>query len=236
MNQHSVQKAYLKKFAAPGGRVWVYSKTGGEPVPTPPRQCAAEENFQSEALERYHQQAIEHSGIKALRVNSFLADEEFEQISMWMGLHILRTKKARELLFASPADYEQRFHDEIRKEQLFSFYYRHAYTHTVAEPNFVITSEDPVIEFRCGSSLIRACAVNPQKLIFFASEEGKLEPELPMHDFFNAMMWGSPGDYLYSHRSDLRVNELRSFVQAYDLRAVIEDVQFETLGRSGNPL
>jgi hypothetical protein len=228
MNQHSIQKAYLKTFADQSGRVWVYAKAGGRPVPKSPVQCAAEEDFQSEALELYQQQIIESPGIKALRANGELSDEEFEQMSTWMGLHIIRTKSAREQLFPSAAEYETRFHDELRKEQLFSGYCRYAYTHTVAEPNFVVTSDDPVIEFSCEDFFIRACAVTPQKLIFFSPLPGKFEHELPFHDFFNAMMWGSRGERVYSHRPDLNVEDLKRFVREYDLYSVIEDVTFET--------
>ena len=232
MNQHSVQKAYLKGFADKSGRVWKYAKIGGRPVPKSPAECAAEEDFQSTALEFYQHQVIETPGIKALRVDGSLSLEEFEQMSIWMGLHIIRTQKSREQLFQSAAEYERRFHDELRKEQLFSAHFRYAYIHTVIEPNFVVTSDDPVIEFVCAGFLMRGCALSPRKLIFFSPLEGKFEHELAMHDFFNAMMWGSPGDYLYSHRADLRVDDLREFAHAYDLRAVIEDVQFEVFGGS----
>jgi hypothetical protein len=168
MNQHSIQEAYLKTFAATGGRIWVYSKRGGKPVPKSPGQCAAEEGFQSEGLEFYQQQVIESPGIKALRAKGELSDDEFEQMSIWMGLHIIRTPKAREQLFQSAADYEARFHDELRTEPLFSAYFRYAHTHTVVEPNFVVTSGDPVIEFTCADFMVRACALSPQKLIFFS--------------------------------------------------------------------
>jgi hypothetical protein len=235
MNQHSIQKAYLKKFAAPGGRVWVYSKNGGEPTPEPPGKCASEEDFQSDTLEFYQQKVIESPGIKALRVNGSLSDDEFEQMSMWMGLHIVRTEKARQQLFASAADYERRFRDELRKERQFSAYYRYAYTHLVAEPNFVVTSDDPVVEFWCEDFLMRACAVSPQKLIFFSPREGKFGHELPLHDFFNAMMWGSPGQRLYSHRADLRVDDLKENALKYDIRAVVEDLQFEVMGGADVP-
>ncbi len=230
MNQHSIQEAYLKKFAHKNGRVWVYRKSGGRPAPRPTSQCAAEEDFQSAALEFYQNRVIETLGIKALRIDGSLSDEEFEQMSMWMALHIIRAEKAREQLFESAADYEQRFHHEFLKEQLFTAYYRHAYTHAISEPNFAVTSDDPVIEFTCEDFFIRACALSPQKLIFFSPQEGKLEHELPLHDFFNAMMWSSPGEQLYSHRPDLRVDDLKQFSRAYDLRGVIEDIQFEILG------
>jgi hypothetical protein len=146
---------------------------------------------------------------------------------MWMALHIIRTKKAREQLFESPTDYEHHFHDELRKEQLFSAYYRYSYTHVVAEPNFVVTSDDPVIEFTCADFYMRACALSPQKLIFFSPLEGNFEHELAMHDFYNAMMWGSPGERVYAHRPDLNVENLKRFVREYDLYSVIEDVTFE---------
>lgn len=196
-------------------------------MPKSPVQCAAEEDFQSPALEFYQNKVIETPGIKALRVDGSLSSEEFEQMSMWMALHIIRTQKARQQLFQSTADYDQRFHDELWKEQLFSAYFRYAYTHAVTEPNFVVTSDDPVIEFTCARFLMRACALSPQKLIFFSPLEGKFEHELPMYDFFNAMMWGSPGDHLYSHRPDLRIENLREFARVYDLRSVIEDIQFK---------
>jgi hypothetical protein len=230
MNRHSIQEAYLKKFADKTGRIWVYRKSGGRPAPRPASQCAAEEDFQSAALEFYQNRVIETPGIKALRIDGSFSDEEFEQMSMWMALHIIRAEKAREQLFESAADYEQRFHHEFLKEQLFTPYYRHAYTHTISEPNFVVTSDDPVIEFTCEDFFIRTCALSPQKLIFFSSREGRLEHELPLHDFFNAMMGGCPGEQLYSHRPDLRVDDLKQFSRAYDLRGVIEDTQFEILG------
>jgi uncharacterized protein DUF4238 len=230
MNQHHVQEAYLKKFAAPDGRIWVYSKRGGRPVPRPPKQCAAEEDFQSDVLEFYQQQVIETPGIRALRVSGSLSDEEFEQMSMWMGLHVIRTKQAREQLFQSAADYERRFIDELRKEQEFSPYYRYAYTHDITEPNFVVTSDDPVAEFTAAGALIRACALSPQKLIFLLPIDRRFEHELPLHDFFNAMMCGLPGDHLYSQRGDLDVDQLKEFVRAYDLHSVLEDVPFEISG------
>ena len=146
---------------------------------------------------------------------------------MWMALHIIRTPKAREQLFQSAADYERRFHDELRKERLFSAHFRYAYTHTVTEPNFVITSDDPVIEFTCAGFLMRGCALSPQRLIFFSPSEGKFEHDLAMHDFFNAMMWGSRGERVYSHRPDLDVENLKHFVRQYDLHSVIEDLTFE---------
>lgn len=205
----------------------MYSKLGGEPVAKPPGQCAAEEDFQSEQLEFYQQQVIESPAIKALRVNGSLSDEEFDQMSMWMGLHIIRTKKAREQLFESAADYERRFQTELRKEQLFSAYYRYAHTHAVAEPNFVVTSDDPVIEFMCEDFFVRTCALSPRKLIFFSPGEGKLAHELPLHDFFNAMMWGSPGARVYSHRADLDVDQLKESARVYDIRSQLENVNFE---------
>jgi Protein of unknown function (DUF4238) len=226
MNQHSVQRAYLKSFADKSGKIWVYSKTGGRPIPRSPRQCAAKEDFQSTELELYQNKFIETPGIKALRVDGSLSQSEFEQSSMWMALHILRSPTARAELFESKEDYEKRLLSELQIERLFADYYRHAYTHVVAEPDFVITSDNPVIEFTCADFLMRACAISPQKLIFFSPRAGKFEHELSMHDFFNAMMFGGPSEHLYSHRNDVLVERLAEFAHAYGLQAVIEDIGF----------
>ena len=153
-------------------------------------------------------------------------------MSMWMALHIIRTQKAREELFESAVDYEQRFHGELRKEQLFAAYYRYAYTHAISEPNFVVTSDDPVIEFsvsRIFNPCVRVVAAEADFLL--ARREGKFEHELPMHDFFNAMMWGSPGETICIHIVPIcEVDKLKEFARTYDLRGVIEDIQFEILG------
>ncbi len=188
MNQHNVQKAYLKSFADKSGKVWVYSKAGGPPIPKSPAECAADEDFQSPELEFYQNRVIETPGIKALRVSGTLSEREYEHISMWTALHILRSQKARQELFESTANYEARFHEELSKERLFSQYYKYVYTHTIVEPDFAVTSDDPVIKFSCGDFLVRGCAVSPHKLIFFSPREGRLEHELGLHDFFNGMM------------------------------------------------
>lgn len=231
MNQHSVQKAYLKSFADKSGKVWNYVKAGGRPIPKPPGECAAEKDFQSRELERYQSRVIETPGIRALRISGSLCQREYEEMSTWMALHMLRTQKGREQLFQSEAGFEERFHEELRNEQVFSDYYKFAYTYDVLEPHFLVTSDDPVIEFTCADFLIRACALSPQKLIFFSPRAGKFDHELSVHDFFNAMMLGAPGDHLYSHRSDLRVDDLKEFARIYNLRGVIEDMRFEV--RSG---
>src|SRR6266478_246931 len=226
MNQHSVQRAHLKLFTDKNGRVWVYSKTAGRPVPRSPRDCAAEQDFQSSQLEFLQKKFIETPGIKAVRVAGSLSQSEYEQVSMWMALHLLRSPKARAELFESKEDYEKRLVSELKIERLFSNYYRHGYTHVVPEPDFVITSDNPVIEFASGSFLIRACALNPQKLIFFSPEPGELEHDLKIHDFFNAMMWGGPGEHVFSHRRNLRTDRLIRFVREYDLCAKVENIGF----------
>jgi hypothetical protein len=227
MNKHSVQRAYLKLFTDQTGRVWVYSKTGARPVPRSPRDCAANEDFQSPYLEFLQNKFIETPGIKALRVAGSLSQSEYEQASMWMALHLLRSPRARAELFESREDYEKRLSSELGIERLFLDYFRYGYTYLVREPHFVATSDHPVIDFWAGDILIRACALSPQKLIFFCPEQGRLEHELATDDFFNAMMWGGPSECVYSHRCDLRTDDLVKFVHTYDLHAVIEDVSFK---------
>ena len=47
-----------------------------------------------------------------------------------------------------------------------------------------------------------------------------------MHDFFNAMMWVSPDDYICSHRRHLRLDQLATVAREYDPHSVLEDVPF----------
>lgn len=228
MNQHSVQKAYLKSFAEKSGRLWVYPKTGGRPFPKPPGECAADEDFQSPALELYQNKFIENPGIKALRATGALTDSEYEQISLWMGLHIIRNPKTRRELFSSGQDYEQRFYIELEKERFFAGYYRHVYTHVCDSPLFLITSDNPVIEFEHTGFFLRCCALSPQKLIVFSPHDGKLDHEVGLEDFVNAMVWGAACDSIYSHRPDVQVEHLKEIAEAYGFEATLEDVTFVT--------
>jgi hypothetical protein len=143
-----------------------------------------------------------------------------------MALHILRSSKGTCRAFRSNEDYEKRLLSELEIERLFSDYYRFAYTHFVPQPSFVITSDSPVVEFTCADFLMRACAISPEKLIFFSPQRGKFEDELSMHDFFKAMMFGGPSEHLYSHRNNVPVDRLAEFARAYELQAVIEDIGF----------
>src|SRR5215472_8274910 len=109
MNQHSVQKAYLKGFEDPSGRIYVYRKCGGKPDRKSAKTCAAEEDFQLRGLEFYQQKFVETPAAKALKATGFWSDSEFETISAWTALHIIRNKASRVQLFESSNDYNVRF-------------------------------------------------------------------------------------------------------------------------------
>jgi hypothetical protein len=226
MNQHSAQKAYLKSFEDKSGRLWVYSKSGGKPFPKPAGECAAEEDFQSKDLEFYQQRMIETPGIKALRAEGSLTDLEYEQASLWMALHIIRNAKARRELFKSAEEYEQRFPLELEKERLFANYYTNVYTHVCDDPKFLITSDNPVIEFQCDDFFMRCCPLFPRKVILFSPHSGKLDHEAGLEEFINAMVWGATEECIYSHRKDLAVERLQAFTQAYGLDVLVEDISF----------
>lgn len=226
MNQHSIQKAYLKSFANGSGRLWVYPKMGGRPFPKPPGECTADEDFQSPGLEIYQNKIIETPGIKALRAAESLTASEYEQISLWMGLHIIRNPKARRELFSSAQDYEQRFHAELEKQRLFADYDRNVYPHICDSPRFLITSDNPVIEFEYEGFFVRCCLLSPRKLIVFSFHDRKLDHEVGLEEFVNAMVWGAAGDFIYSHRADVQIEHFKGIAEAYGLEAVIEDLTF----------
>jgi hypothetical protein len=228
MIQHYVQEAYLKSFEDEHGKLWVYPKNGGKPLHRPTKQCTAEENFQSDDLELFQNRLVETPGIKALRATGFLSELEYDSISSWMGLHILRNQKSRRELFKSRDDYDARFKEEFEKELLFSGYYTFVFTYRPAdESHFWLTSDNPVIEFRIGDQLVRCCAISPQKMILFSPINDRPTHELRMEDFFNAMVWANALEYLFSHRGDVSIEKFKEHAKAFGMFPRQEDMGFE---------
>jgi hypothetical protein len=228
MNQHHIQEAYLKSFEDEDGKLWVYPREGGKPLHRPTKRCTAEENFQSDELESFQNRLVETPGIKALRATGFLSESEYDSISLWMALHILRNQKSRFDLFESREDFDTRFKEEFEKELLFSGYYRFVFTYRPAdESHFWLTSDNPVIEFMVGDHFVRCCAISPQKMILFSPINDRPTHELRMEDFFNAMVWASAVEYLFSHGADVSMKRLKELAETFEMLPVKEDIGFE---------
>jgi hypothetical protein len=225
--QHHVQEAYLKSFEDGTGRLWVYPKNGGKPFHRPAGQCAAEENFQSDAMEMLQSRLIETPGIRALRTTGVLSEGQRDSICMWMGLHILRNQKGLTELFRSRDDYEQRFKQELQAELLFSGYFRFAFVCELAnDRDYWLTSDNPVTEFTVDEHLVRCCSASPKKMILFSPINDRPTHELGIKALFNAMVWANAHEHVFSHRGDVSIETLRGRAKAFDMVPVLENIGF----------
>ena len=113
MDQHHVQKAYLKNFVAKG-KLWVFNKKTGEYCPKPASQCTTEENFQTIQLEKLQNSTIERPGIQNLRKitsDENLSEDDIGIILYWTALHSIRNKNYRE---NSGINYDSKFDELLR--------------------------------------------------------------------------------------------------------------------------
>jgi len=226
--QHHVQEAYLKPFEDETGKLWVYRKDRGKTFRRSAGQCTAEENFQSDALEFLQNRMIETPGIRALRETGRLSDSQYDSISMWMGLHILRNRKSLAELFRSRADWEQRCNQELQTERMFSGYYRFVFVCEFTEDgDYWLTSDNPVIELAIGEELVRCCSISPKKMILFSPIDALPTHELGIKELFNAMIWANAHEYLFCHRGDASIQTLQEHARKFDIFPVLETVSFE---------
>jgi hypothetical protein len=218
MNQHTVQKAYLKLFKDSTGRIQVYRKTGGKPVPKPASDCAAEEDFQPVELERFQQKFVESPASRALRVTGLWTEDEFKPISMWVALHIIRCSKS---LFGSDEEYSRRFPAEFESELLSSDYYKFVFVHRCQNGRFLVTSDRPIVELMVEGLRVRCFAKSPEKLILFSPINDVPQFEIPIEDYFNAMIWAFADEFIYSHRRGVSMEQLKHLASKLEMSPVI---------------
>lgn len=145
-----------------------------------------------------------------------------------MGLHILRNLRSCTGLFESPDDFNARLESELKKERLFSGYFRFVFTYDVTDQSlFLLTCDSPVIEFSVGDLFIRCCSISPQRMILFSPIDDKPTHELHTEDFFNAMVWGSAIEYVYSHRGDVPIKRFKDFADTYGMHPGEQNIGFE---------
>ena len=222
MNQHSVQEAYFKSFRNSDGKVWVYPKEGSGRFQKPTSWCTAENDFQSEALEKAQANIVESPGIRALRSAlkpSGLSELEYNLLLQWSALHILRNQRMRSALKDAGKDYEWEFRGEFEMELLFSKgYYTHAKVYTCSGSSFFVTSDDPIVEFSCYDHYVRFFVISPQKLIQLSSRDGMFSHEQEcFEDFVNSMILSKAFKHIYSHRDNVDVTRYKSIADKWDM-------------------
>lgn len=230
MNLHHYQAASLKLFEDPSlNKVWVYSKEGISPSPKPVCQCAAEENFQSETLEKF-QQKTETAAARAFQSNGPWDERERNAVVEWVALHIIRSKRSHDQLFSSAEDYNREFFDEFREEVLitrkFTFY-----PPIIARPGcFFITSDQPIVEIYGSLSdkeMARCFAKSPDVMISLGLQPGPPEFALTVEDYFNAMIWANAHEFVFSHRKDMPVAKLQQIAEEFEMFPVEKSITFQ---------
>lgn len=138
MNQHSVQEAYFKSFRdEKTGRLWVYTRDGRQRFQKPTKWCTAENDFQSELLEREQNTIVEKPGIEALRrlVHAGkLSEADYSLICQWTALHLIRNQKMRN---ETSEAYQKQFADEFEMELLFTKSFQYADVYTCSRSGFL---------------------------------------------------------------------------------------------------
>lgn len=232
-NQHSIQKAYYKSFRD-GDKIWVYPKLGGPAFRRPISWCTAEGDFQSEILEKAQDTLIENHGIKSiwhLLKPGRIPPDQYETLLRWLALHLTRNQKARAMFFPSNQDYEREFPIEFAR-QLAGL--RSAYTvadvYTCNSPQFLITSDNPIIEFdvECGANSILLLPISPSKLVQLSADGRRWQHEkIRVEECVNAMVCASAFNYVFSHRGDVDMRKCREAAEQISANPVLEKHWFE---------
>jgi hypothetical protein len=190
--------------------------------------CTAEKDFQSPELESF-QQTVEAKAGRAFQNEGEWSDLDYQRITEWLALHIIRNKKSRRELFSSPEDFNRRFMVEFRKEILFSQRYKFVSVHHSQLGRFLITSDHPVVELTVDKDLVRCFAKSPNELVLFSSHASEPVFEIGIEDYFNAMIWAMADEQVYSHRSDLSMARLKRDADMFQMSPVIENIGFADL-------
>ncbi len=101
MELHNYQEARLKLFEDKRiNEVWVYPKEGGRPFPLPASKITVETDFQTSDLESF-QQKIETRAAPAFQNAGRWEEKDYDAISAWVVLHLIRNRKSRMEFFSS---------------------------------------------------------------------------------------------------------------------------------------
>ncbi|PZR75458.1 MAG: hypothetical protein DLM73_05365 [Chthoniobacterales bacterium] len=225
MELHNYQEARLKLFEDPHLRkIWLHPRGGDKPFPLPASKITTESDFQTPALESF-QQKIETRAAPAFKKLGRWDEREYIAITEWAVLHLIRNRKSRREFFGSNEDYNKRFVSEFDKELKLS---RQRYPivdrYESNTDRFFITSDHPVVELHPleGTDYLRCFAVSPKILLWFSARQERPQFEIAIEDYFNAMVFASCDEFVFSHRQDMHLQRLAKIADEYEMFPVIE--------------
>jgi len=220
MEQHNYQEARVKLFEDKRiNKVWIYPKEGARPFPLPARKITVETDFQTSDLESF-QQKIETRAAPAFQNAARWEERDYDAISAWVVLHLLRNRKNRMEFFSSAEDFNNRFISEFNRELAIS---RHRYPnvdiHECKNNRFLITSDHPVAELQVPgeSDYVRCFAKSPQILVLFSERARPPQFEIAVEDFFNAMVYSLADQSIFSHRNDVCIQKLQKIREDFEM-------------------
>jgi hypothetical protein len=235
MEQHGIQEAYYKSFRD-RGKIWVYPKVGGPAFRKPISWCTTETDFQSEALEKAQADIIENHGIKAiwhLLKPGRLSHQQYELLLKWIALHLTRNPKARSTFFESREAYGREFPIEFSR-QLFGLgsSYAVADVYTCDSPQFLVTSDNPVLEFDVeqGGKSILVLPISPSKFVQLSSDGRRWQhEERTVEELMNTMICASAFKYVFSHQGDFNIRTSKENAERFNIVPVLETQSFQLL-------
>jgi hypothetical protein len=233
MNQHGVQEAYYKSFRDKG-EIWVYPTVGGRAFRKPISWCTAETDFQSKELEKVQADIIENHGIKAiwhLLKPGRLSEQQYKILLGWIALHLTRAPKVRSSLFQTNEDYEREFPVEFSRQLLgLRSSYAVADVYTCDSPKFLLTSDNPVLEFdveRGGKSIL-ILPISPSRFVQLSSDGRRWRhEERSVEELVNAMIWRSAFKYVFSDRGDVDIANCKETAERFCGAPVLETQSFQ---------
>lgn len=220
MEQHNYQEARLKPFEDKRiNKIWIYPKNGDRRFPRPASKVTVETNFQTGDLESF-QEKIETEAAPAFLKLGNWDEEDYVKITKWAALHLIRNRKSRREFFSSPKDFNHRFMSEFNKELAISRdRYPNVDIHKCTRGRFLITSDHPVVELQVPgeSDYLRCFAKSPETLILYSAREKPPQFEIPIEDYFNAMVRGLADQLVFSHRNDVNIQNLKKIANEFEM-------------------
>lgn len=222
MNQHTVQNAYLKHFED-RGKIWVFNKDTGEKFHKPTKECTTECDFQTDSLEGWQGSKIERVGIEKLRKltnGNSLKEIDADSIIIWTSLHCIRSKSFRDNLkkkidFNYIEKFDELFEEDIR---FATNMFHHISVYDIPSDEFLITSDNPVLEFHCGENYVRVVSWTPNKAIVLSHLDilGITHEELPFSEMINTMLYSGCYKEMYSNKKELPLEKYREYARKFN--------------------
>lgn len=224
MELHNYQEARLKLFEDKRlNKVWLHPKNGDPPFPLPASKITVETDFQTPDLESF-QEKIESRAAPAFQKAGKWKPEDYEAITQWVVLHLIRNRKGRREFFSSPEDYNSRFILEFHKELAISRNrYPNVDIYDCGQNHFLVTSDHPVVELQVPgeTDYVRCFAKSPGCLVLFSQRTHPPQFEIPVEDHFNAMVYALADQFVFSHRKDICIQTLRRIATEFEMSPVV---------------